>query len=172
MYISTLENDWILSPQPEHSRCIQERRMHVPTKMYKDDGAALFILVHQADNIMPSGLRAQEILWIPQQRNTYQTAKIHGANSGVCHTDEGFRDLMVCEGRNSPIEDSASCSAFQPMWPGRAQDTRCVLCGWSLSKGLILEACCRFSRILVTTGLLGRELLMFEKRKPQKRLSA
>ena len=166
MYISTLENDWILSPQPEHSRCIQERRMHVPTKMYKDDGAALLYLSTRLTTSCQVDSGHRKYFGFLSKRNTYQTAKIHGANSGVCHTDEGFRDLMVCEGRNSPIEDSASCSAFQPMWPGRAQDTRCVLCGWSLSKGLILEACCRFSRILVTTGLLGRELLMFEKRKP------
>lgn len=83
---------------------------------------------------------------------------------GVCHTDEVFRDLMIWEGRKSSIEDGASCSAFQHMWPGRAQDTRGVLCGWSLSKGLILEACCRFSRIIVTAGLFGGELLMFEKK--------
>lgn len=43
----------------------KEECMCPPKHMYKDDGAALLILVHYADNIMPSGLRVQEILWIP-----------------------------------------------------------------------------------------------------------
>lgn len=143
-----------------------------PPKCTRMFAAVLFILVHYADNIMPSDSGYRKYSGFLRRRNTYQTAKIYGTNSGVCHTGEVFRDLMVCEGRNSSIEDGASCSAFQPMWPGRAQDTRCVLCGRSLSKGLILEACCRFSRILVRAGLLGRELFMLEKREPQKRLSA
>lgn len=54
MYISTLGNYWILSIQPEHSRYIQERSMHVSTKTRtRMFTAALFILVHYADNILP-----------------------------------------------------------------------------------------------------------------------
>ena len=163
-----------MSTEPEHSRYIQERRMHVSSKTHVQECLQQLYLYLSTMLItscqLDSGYRKYS--GFLSKRNTYQTAKIHGTNSGVCHTDEVFRDLMVWEGRRSSIEDGASCSAFQPMWPGRAQDTGGVLCGWSLSKGLILEACCRFSRILVTAGLSGGELLMSEKKEALKRLSA